>query len=345
MDRVQRQSEIAEAAANENKDQNEVKLRENFMVQKLWSQFYKMKMNKEMKRSFTVEDAFQRIRSTTAITDVQEIVHKYLTREQIYAHLLQAVGEHERKLEGLRKQTEVKRELIGKLQIEHNELVRNSGVPAATSSTNASGKSKGGDTVDTELVKLSEEIECLERELETVGDRGKKIDLVRDQVGGWANRVVSKLQSQLLGDGAPLRSGAKHSLTSLFDQITETVSDALETAAQDAHDVHLGEDMSLAIAKDFLKDVENEEFFAKNFRVRPASGVTGGGNEERQSEHISRNNLAMAEPTDDEDKFNKMMNIEMEEQRKKIKLQKDDAIRKKALEAEKKEKALQKKNK
>jgi hypothetical protein len=39
MDRVQRQSEIAEAAANENKDQNEVKLRENFMIQKMWSQY------------------------------------------------------------------------------------------------------------------------------------------------------------------------------------------------------------------------------------------------------------------------------------------------------------------
>ena len=82
----------------------------------------------------------------------------------------------------------------------------------------------------------------------------------------------------MLGDGAPLRSGAKHSLTSLFDQITETVSDALVSAAQDAPEAN-GEDMSLAIAKDFLKDVENEEFFAKNFRVRPASGVTG--NEER----------------------------------------------------------------
>lgn len=70
MDRVQRQSEIAEAAANENKDQNEVKLRENFMVQKMWSQYYKMKMNKEMKKSFVIEDAFQKIRSTTAITDV-----------------------------------------------------------------------------------------------------------------------------------------------------------------------------------------------------------------------------------------------------------------------------------
>jgi hypothetical protein len=32
MDRVKRQSEIAEAAANENKDSNEIKLRENFMI-------------------------------------------------------------------------------------------------------------------------------------------------------------------------------------------------------------------------------------------------------------------------------------------------------------------------
>jgi hypothetical protein len=112
MDRVQRQSEIAEAAANENKDQNEVKLRENFMVQKMWSQYYKMKMNKEMKKSFVIEDAFQKIRSQTAITDVQEIVHKFLTREQTYAHLLQAVSEHERKLDGLRRQTEEKKEFI-----------------------------------------------------------------------------------------------------------------------------------------------------------------------------------------------------------------------------------------
>ena len=70
MDRVQRQSEIAEAAANENKDQNEVKLRENFMIQKMWSQYYKTKMSKEMKKSAVIEDAFQRIRSQTAITDV-----------------------------------------------------------------------------------------------------------------------------------------------------------------------------------------------------------------------------------------------------------------------------------
>lgn len=70
MDRVRRQSEIAEAAANENKDSNEIKLRENFMIQRMWSQYYKKKMNNEMKKSFAVEEAFQKIRSQTGNTDV-----------------------------------------------------------------------------------------------------------------------------------------------------------------------------------------------------------------------------------------------------------------------------------
>ena len=70
MDRVRRQSEIAEAAANENKDTNEIKLRENFTVQKMWSMFYKKKMNNEMKKSSRVEEAFQSIMTTTGCTDV-----------------------------------------------------------------------------------------------------------------------------------------------------------------------------------------------------------------------------------------------------------------------------------
>ena len=77
----------------------------------------------------------------------------------------------------------------------------------------------------------------------------------------------------------------------------------------------------MAIAKDFLKDLENEEFFSKNFRVRPVSGVTGI-NDERQSEHYSRNNLAgstVGEPLEEEDKVTKMMYLEMEEPRRKVK--------------------------
>ena len=109
MDRVRRQSEIAEAEANENKDTNEIKLRENFTVQKMWSMFYKKKMNNEMKKSSRVEDAFQNIRTATGSTDVQDIVQKFLTRESTYAQLLTAVTDNEKKFEIVRKANEQKR--------------------------------------------------------------------------------------------------------------------------------------------------------------------------------------------------------------------------------------------
>lgn len=48
MDRVKRQQDIAEMAANENKDQNEIKMQEQFLVQRLYSSFLKRKMEKEM---------------------------------------------------------------------------------------------------------------------------------------------------------------------------------------------------------------------------------------------------------------------------------------------------------
>lgn len=238
------------------------------MVQKMWSQYYKMKMNKEMNRSHVIEDAFQRIRSQTAITDVQEIVHKFQTREQTYANLLQAVSEQEQRLEKLRHNTEEKREFLQKLQMEHNSLVK--GQNKGPSKINA----KSADAAESEILKLENEIEFLEKELGTLNDRRKKIHLVSDQVGGWSNRVVFKLNSQLLGSDENIKSGHKNSLTSLFDQITDVVCTSLEeiisTQAQSQ-----AEDMSMAIAKDFLKDLENEEFFSKNFRVRPVSGVTG----------------------------------------------------------------------
>ena len=85
MDRVKRQSEIAEAAANENKDQNEIQLRANFGIQKLWCEFLKKKMESEMKKFHNLEEAFQKIRTSTGNADVQEMVTKFLTREQTYA--------------------------------------------------------------------------------------------------------------------------------------------------------------------------------------------------------------------------------------------------------------------
>ena len=58
MERVRRQQEIADMAANENKDQNEIKMLHEFLIQRLFSAFLKKKMEKEMNRHMVVEEAF-----------------------------------------------------------------------------------------------------------------------------------------------------------------------------------------------------------------------------------------------------------------------------------------------
>ena len=75
----------------------------------------KKKMEKEMKRTFEIEDAFQKIRASTGFSDVQEIVHKFLTREQTYSQLLMAVSENERKIDNSRKDNDHWRERLHEL--------------------------------------------------------------------------------------------------------------------------------------------------------------------------------------------------------------------------------------
>lgn len=107
MERVKRQTDIAEMAANENKDQNEIQMQEKFLVQRLYSAFLKKKMENEMNNNRYIEDAFQKIRTATNLSNVNEIVHRFLTREQTYSELLIAVSENERKIENLRKDHEI----------------------------------------------------------------------------------------------------------------------------------------------------------------------------------------------------------------------------------------------
>lgn len=40
------------------------------MVQRMWTAFLKRKMETEMKKSFKIEEAFQKIRASTGHTDV-----------------------------------------------------------------------------------------------------------------------------------------------------------------------------------------------------------------------------------------------------------------------------------
>jgi predicted restriction endonuclease len=56
-------------------------MRNNLYVQKLWNTYMRKRMEKEMKASIQIDEAFKNIKTATQVTDVQEMVRKFLTRE------------------------------------------------------------------------------------------------------------------------------------------------------------------------------------------------------------------------------------------------------------------------
>lgn len=121
IERQRRNQEIAEAAANENKDSSELKMRENLYIQKLWNSFMRKKMENEMMKSAQIDEAFKAIKTATGVNDVQEMVKKFLTREQTYSHLLVNVSESERKTDQLKKQNDELVARLHQLNIDHQE--------------------------------------------------------------------------------------------------------------------------------------------------------------------------------------------------------------------------------
>ncbi len=214
IERQRRNQEIAEAAANENKDSSELKMRENLQIQKLWNAFMRKKMEKEMRNSQTIDDAFKAIKTATGVTDVQEMVRKFLTREQTYSQLLMAVSESERKIDKLKKDNEELRGRLHELQID-------------TTQENAAAVGKGGSSVmDEEITQMDSELNVLQKDLGTLQDKFKRINIVNDQISGWAKRVFGKFQT--LVDSPALNANNTDDLTKIFTGMNTVVVEELK---------------------------------------------------------------------------------------------------------------------
>lgn len=74
-----------------------------------------------MSRYRHLEDAFQKIRTSTGNSDVQTIVTKFLAREQTYTQLLTAVNGHEKTVDGLKKHNDSREEELHALRIANED--------------------------------------------------------------------------------------------------------------------------------------------------------------------------------------------------------------------------------
>lgn len=55
------------------------------MIHKLWNTFMRKKMEKEMRSSQAIDEAFKQIKTATSITDVDALVKRFLQRETTYS--------------------------------------------------------------------------------------------------------------------------------------------------------------------------------------------------------------------------------------------------------------------
>merc|ERR1719263_1856038 len=106
--------EVALEAANEAFNASAGRLRKIWAVGKLAGNCLQKIIFEQVEKSQATEDGFQKIREVTGLTDVMDIVHKFLNRDVEHEQLKTAVKEAESKLESLREEYEhFKRETEG----------------------------------------------------------------------------------------------------------------------------------------------------------------------------------------------------------------------------------------
>ena len=120
-----------------------------------------------MAASEQIDNAFKAIKTETGVTDVQEMVKKFLTREQTYSHLLVNVNDSERKIEQLKTDNDQLRTKLHELKIDAE----------AVNNTDAAPEDK---FQDEEIVEMKTKIAEQKKVMSMCQEKYKKINIVND---------------------------------------------------------------------------------------------------------------------------------------------------------------------
>jgi len=142
-------------------------MRDNLFVQNLWDKFMKKKMENEMRNSSQIDEAFKAIKTATGVTDVQEMVKRFLTKEQTYSALLINVSESDAKMDRLKRQNDELRARVHELKID-SESIQNS-------TEDSMEKFQDEDIIDSKS-----KIATQQKDYQNLHEKYKKINIVND---------------------------------------------------------------------------------------------------------------------------------------------------------------------
>lgn len=242
------------------------------MINKLWNTFMRKKMEKEMRSSQSIDEAFKSIKTATSITDVDALVKRFLQRETTYSQLLNTVNESDSKIEKLKRVNEELSSRLHELQAD------------GASTTDASVV----DNADEEIQELRNSITDTSMNLAQLNERFKKINIVNDQVKTWCTRIWNKFGS--LTDDEMFRQESSDMLLQ-FKCMDKIVTKELADN-QDHLDEWKKFIEATHTANRFAGGATDSMYTNHNIRInpRPISGMTHADGDGRAS-NVSKNQL------------------------------------------------------
>merc|ERR1719161_125018 len=298
--------EVALEAANEAFQGSAGRLRKLYAVEKLAGNCLQKITFEQVEKSQSTEDGFQKIREVTGLTDVMDIVHKFLNRDVEHEQLKSSVKEAEARLEGLREEFERFKRDTDSLAFDPNAADRSRSIYQEVEEHEA--------TLNQAL-----------KDHEQSRQRLQRTTLSVENMKRWSNRM-SKALGQFGDPGQPLvRVEKPADLPAYFRSLQRSIEKFVDHVAKQLSSGKIQKrTMSQAASKEYHEHarlLNNHDFLKANCRV-PAS-ADGRPQSARQPQAGS-----------EEDP-----NVQMSNEREKVKKESDQAI----VEANKKDEAKRKK--
>jgi hypothetical protein len=242
--RQKKQAEIAEAAARDDKDSHEVKLRETLLINKMWQHYLNKKLEKEMAQAVEVEKAFQKIKTATGLNDLHEICERFLTREQNYVTLISAVNEAEKKLEALKSSNEKARETLQKMQLEDTDHR----------------------VIYTEIDKYDTKLMVALKEYSGIKEKLQATTKIHDQILNWCGKILKILSvsKNEVGDYEGEKN-INEMLGMIYKKIEELITPLLENKEESLRAI---EQYANKKTSEIIREINKDDSFSKLSRVR-----------------------------------------------------------------------------
>ena len=170
--RIKKYEEIAETAANEERDLKNNTMRECVLINILWAKQLDHRLAYEKKKYSSLEEAFQRIHAATLINNVQEILCKFLMKEDRLIDLMNTLNKNKEKcLAYLRKNDSIEEKIDEVLLSQKNDM-------------------------DVNIIKLKQHIHGIIQKIRFAKEKQKKIKLVFDELKEWGIKKLSSVSGK-----------------------------------------------------------------------------------------------------------------------------------------------------